>query len=91
MIRVNDGERDALREYLASRKIGTEVYYPVPLHLQACYRDLGYAPGSYPETEKAAAETLALPIFPELTSIEQQLVVDRIAEYRNGARLKQAA
>ena len=91
VIRVNDGERDALREYLASRKIGTEVYYPVPLHLQACYRDSGYAPGSYPETEKAAAETLALPIFPELTSIEQQLVVDRIAEYRNGARLKQAA
>ena len=90
-VRVKDCQRDALRDYLASCKIGTEIYYPVPLHLQECYRGLEITTGSLPVTEQAAAETLALPIFPELTPDEQQLVVDRIAEFRNGARCKLAA
>ena len=80
-IRVPHGHRDGLRSRLTEMKIGTEVYYPVPLHLQECFQPLGYQPGSLPETELAATEVLSLPIFPELTVAEQELVVRRIAEY----------
>ena len=76
-----DGRRDALREFLADAKIGTEIYYPLGLHQQACFGYLGYAPGDLPETLRAAEEVLALPIFPELTADEQQRVVDRIAAF----------
>jgi len=81
VIRVSDGKRDALRQHLGAAKIGTEIYYPVSLHQQACFRTLGYGPGSLPESERAALEVLALPIFPELRAVEQRSVVSRIAEF----------
>lgn len=75
--------RDKLRTFLTDRGIGTDVYYPMPLHLQECFEYVGYLPGDLPESEKAAAETLALPIFPELKPEQQKYVVDKVAEFFN--------
>ena len=74
-------ERDRLRDYLKDCGIGTEIYYPVPLHMQECFADLGYQPEDCPESAKAAAETVAIPIYPELTETQLQHVVDSIARF----------
>jgi len=78
---VRATRRDVLRAFLAERGVGTEVYYPVPFHLQPCFRFLGHREGDFPQSERAARETLALPIYPELTAAQQEYVVARIADF----------
>ncbi|MHC5112964.1 MAG: DegT/DnrJ/EryC1/StrS family aminotransferase [Planctomycetota bacterium] len=81
VIRVPEGIRDALRDELKAKDVGTEVYYPVPLHLQECFADLGGKPGDLPHTERAAGETIALPIYPELTEEQKRHIVDTIVAF----------
>jgi dTDP-4-amino-4,6-dideoxygalactose transaminase len=80
-IRVPNSRRDALRSHLAEQRIASEVYYPIPLHQQQCFRHVADAPGSLLESERAAAEVLSLPVFPDLTVGEQQRVVDGVVSY----------
>jgi len=80
VIRVKD-KRDELRSFLGENNISTEIYYPLPLHLQDCYLSLGYKKGNLPESEKAADETIALPIFPELTTDQLEYVVATITHF----------
>ncbi|HVF29788.1 MAG TPA: DegT/DnrJ/EryC1/StrS family aminotransferase [Pyrinomonadaceae bacterium] len=74
-------ERDELRQFLASNEIGTDIYYPVPLHMQECFAYLGLREGSFPESERAAEESLALPIYPELKAEQQEYVVKMVSEF----------
>lgn len=83
VIRVRD--RDNLKAYLQTQGIGAEIYYPIPMHKQGCVAHLGFNELSFPEAERAAAETLALPIYPELTLAMQELVVATIADYFKGS------
>lgn len=79
-VRINDGRRDEVRQGLADRNIGSEIYYPIPLHRQECFQYLGYGPKSLPQTDKAAGEVLSIPVFPGLTTKEQDYVVESVCE-----------
>ena len=83
VIRVPD-RRDALRAHLTAQGIDTMVYYPVPLHRQACFRHLGHAPGAFPHSEAAAATSVALPVYPELTPAMQDRVIEAVAAFYGG-------
>jgi dTDP-4-amino-4,6-dideoxygalactose transaminase len=78
---IRTPQRDALREHLTRKEIGTAIYYPLGLHEQKCFEYLGYHAGDFPETERAARETLALPMYPELSHEAQRYVVESIAEF----------
>ncbi|THJ21421.1 MAG: DegT/DnrJ/EryC1/StrS family aminotransferase [Nitrospira sp. CG24E] len=78
---VRAPKRDELRAFLKEKGVGTEVYYPLPMHLQNCYRDLGHQKGSFPRSEQAAEEVMSIPIYAELTEAQQTYVVEMIAEF----------
>ena len=81
VIRVPE-HRDALMEHLKTRGVATKVYYPIPLHLQECFAYLGHKAGEFPEAEQAAHETFALPLYPELTTEQQEYVVNAIQDFK---------
>ncbi len=78
---IRTEKRDQLQEFLSDKNIGTAVYYPLPFHMQTCFKELGYKSGDFPESEKAARETLALPIFPELSESQITYVADSISSF----------
>ncbi|HEX2091278.1 MAG TPA: DegT/DnrJ/EryC1/StrS family aminotransferase [Longimicrobiaceae bacterium] len=80
-LRVLDGKRDALAEFLRARGVGNSVYYPVPLHLQECFEYLGYREGEFPESERAAREVLSIPVYPELSAEQREHVAGSIREF----------
>ena len=79
-IRVRQGHRDQMMQHLKARKIGCAVYYPKPLHLQKCFKSLGYRPGQFPEAEAASRDILALPSYPELPANHQVRIVAAVSE-----------
>ena len=75
-VRIEGGKHDHVRDELARREIGVETYWPVPLHLQECFADLGHKPGDLPNSEQLCREVLSLPVYPELTGEQLQYVID---------------
>ena len=78
---IRCARRDALREFLTSREIGSEIYYPCPMHMQECFTVSGRTHPALPVCERLAAEALSIPIFPELTRVQQDAVVAAMAEF----------
>ena len=83
---IRTRQRDELRAHLAAQGVGTEIYYPVPLHAQRCFAYLEHEPHDFPESQRAADEVLALPIYPELTAEQREYVVRQIAAFFRAAR-----
>jgi dTDP-4-amino-4,6-dideoxygalactose transaminase len=73
--------RDKLRQFLKEKDIGAEIYYPLPLHLQECFTDLGYKQGDLPEAEKASHQVISIPIYPEITTLQQEHIIQKILEF----------
>ena len=82
---IRTAQRDRLKTALQEKGVGTEIYYPVPMHLQECFSYLGHRAGAFPESEGSAKETLALPIYPELSEPQARYVVQCISEFFDGA------
>ncbi len=78
---IRTSRRDQLKAVLQDKGVATEIYYPVPMHLQECFASLGHREGDFPQSEAAARETLALPIYPELTEAQARHVVDSISKF----------
>lgn len=78
---IRSAERDALRDHLAAKDVGTEIYYPIPMHQQKCFETLGYREGTFPLSERAAHEVLALPVFPELSDAEIDYAAEKVIEF----------
>jgi dTDP-4-amino-4,6-dideoxygalactose transaminase len=78
---IRTADRDGLKRHLDAQGIGNEIYYPVPFHLQPCFADLGYRPGAFPHAERAALESLAIPVYGELTAGQQETVVSAIGQF----------
>ena len=91
VVRIADGRRDAIIRRFQEERIGYEVYYPVPVHLQPCAAHLGYRAGDFPISEEASREVLALPIFPEITSEQQQRVINVCAAQLTATTMRRAA
>jgi dTDP-4-amino-4,6-dideoxygalactose transaminase len=87
---VTDGRRDALVRHLQAEKVGCDIYYPVPLHLQPCFGFLGHRSGEFPVSEAACREVIALPVYPEITATQQERVIDVIATFARGAMRRAA-
>jgi dTDP-4-amino-4,6-dideoxygalactose transaminase len=90
-LRIGGGRRDALRSYLSERNIGSEIYYPIPMHKQECFKGMEFRHNGLTETERAAREVLNLPIFPSLTEMEQARVVEAIGAFYASAAARAAA
>ena len=88
---VRTKDRDGLKDFLKVNQIGTEIYYPVPMHLQKCFADLGYRKGDFPHSEDAALTTLALPIYPEMTEAQKQHVVNTLGAFAAAKTTRRAA
>jgi dTDP-4-amino-4,6-dideoxygalactose transaminase len=88
---VRTRDREGLKDFLKVRQVGTEVYYPVPMHLQKCFADLGHRKGDFPHSEEAAQTSLALPIYPELSEAQKEHVVDALAAFAAEKTARRAA
>jgi dTDP-4-amino-4,6-dideoxygalactose transaminase len=90
-LRIPGGRRDSLRAFLSEQNVGSEIYYPIPVHSQECYEDMKFSDSQLPETIRACEEILNLPIFPSMTESEQRRVVDTVCKFYSAGQNRMAA